>query len=406
MFGRLYATSTRGSRVAAPPPAPRRLSSPPDGGLRVVAWNLRCRAQPESGDGNHYPAVVLPGFHEGLEATTYPQWLPEPLEPVVARLARVDDCIGEMGDLSGRWSLDALELVQLRRKDGHFRTVISAIRPIPPVISLLFSEAINHLRAVLDNTVWYLVTEQMGALDDQAARAVAMPIYEESPKFAEWAKKIRTRVPALGQETSAAHQRVKSLQPFANGARIASVSATLAAMMDVEAEHVHPLLLLQAYSNLDKHRAIAVMVGRMMTNSAGLPMLAQDRSFRHMGVGTVLAEGSWGTPVPIESSAAVMVERPAPWAAAVSPATETQLLHDWVRQEALPRLVTGSSEVATALPVTVELGDDGRTMGERITKPRRSSAQDRLDAINAQRFLEAMTKPVKFPAVVDQEFED
>jgi hypothetical protein len=85
--------------------------------------------------------------------------VPEPLEPVVPRLARVDDCIGEMADLSGQWSLDALDLKQLRQRDDRLRIIVSAVRPIPPVISMLFSGAINHLTAILDNTVWHLVTK-------------------------------------------------------------------------------------------------------------------------------------------------------------------------------------------------------------------------------------------------------
>lgn len=83
----------------------------------------------------------------------FPSWLPEQLEPAVARLARVDDCIFEMGDLSGQWSLAGLEVRQVRRSDGRFRALVSAVRPIPPLISLLYSEAISHLRAVLDNVV-------------------------------------------------------------------------------------------------------------------------------------------------------------------------------------------------------------------------------------------------------------
>jgi hypothetical protein len=349
-------------------------------------------------------AVVSRRFAPG--GPTYPEWLPKPLEPVVARLARVDDCICEMGDLSGQWSLNALELKQLRRSDGRIRLVVSSVRPIPPVVSLLFSEAINHLRAVLDNTVWHLVTEAVGVVDDRAARDVAMPICAEAPAFDAWAKKVRARVPELGEETRATHQRVRSLQPFASEARIASISPMLVALMGAQAEKVHPLLLLQAYSNLDKHRSIALMVGRTMSTEGRSPFFVQDRSFRQLGVGSVLAEGVWGTPVPVESQAAVMVERPAPWAAAVSPAKETELLRDWVRREALPRLVTGSSEVTTSLPVTVELGDDGRTLPERIADVSRPSGRERLASINGKRFEEAMTAPVKFPPVVDEEFED
>lgn len=338
----------------------------------------------------------------------FPDWLPTGLSPVVARLARADDCIAEMADLSGAWSLDAVELTQLRRRDGRFRTVVSAVRPIPPVVSLLFSEGINHLRAVLDNVVWHLVCEQTATpLDDRVARDVAMPIYDDVDKFADWTKRVGRRVPELGKEDSDTYQRVRALQPFVDKARIASMSPTLAVLTDVEPEMVHPLLLLQAYSNLDKHRAISVMVGRMMTTASGIPFMEQDRSFREMGVGAVVSpDGTWGTPVPVESHAAVMVERPAPWSAAVSPATEMRHLRDWVREQALPWLVTGAVDVASPVPVTIPLDDDGRTLHERIAKPDRESGLERITAVNAQRFTQAMLRPPKFPPVVDTEFDD
>lgn len=313
-----------------------------------------------------------------------------------------------MVDLSGKWSFEGpLELKQLRRADNRYRTVISAVRPIPPAISLLFSEAIHHLRAVLDNTVWHLVTEEAGALDERAARCVAMPIFEEAGKFAAWAARVKPQVPALGDETGTIYERVRALQPFVDEGRVSSMSPMLEALMSVEAERAHPLSLLQGYSNLDKHRAIATTVGRMTVTIEGLPFFAQDRSFRQMQVGDAVSpDGTWGTPVPMESQAAVMVERPAPWTAAVSPATETQALRDWVRHEALPRLVTGSSEVSTALPVTIELGDDGRTQRERITDPHRPSAFARMSAVNAERLAQAEARPPQFIDVVDEEFED
>lgn len=338
----------------------------------------------------------------------YPNWLPEPLEPIVARLARVDDCIGDMVDLSGKWSFDGpLELKQLRRADGRYRAVISAVRPIPPAISLLFSEAIHHLRAALDNTVWHLVNERSGPLDERAARSIAMPVFEETRKFAGWCARIMPQVPVLADETSVVNQRVRSLQPFIDKGRVASVGPALEALMGIEAEQVHPLLLLQGYSNLDKHRAISMTVGRVMVTAEGLPFLAQDRSFREMRVGdAVSADGTWGTPVPIESRAAVMVERPDPWTHAVSPATEAQSLRDWVRHEALPRLITGSSRVPTALPVTIELGDDGRTLRQRVETTDRPSAFTRMSAVNAERLAQADARPLQFIEVVDEEFDD
>ncbi|MFD7026123.1 hypothetical protein [Promicromonospora sukumoe] len=337
----------------------------------------------------------------------YPDWLPEALAPVAARLARVDDCYAEIAELSGRWSTEALQLKQLHRSDDQVRTVIDKVRPIPPAIAVLFSDAINHLRATLDNVVWHLVTSQSGEIADRAALSVALPIHDDVERFENWASRVRRQVPELAQETSTTYQRVRALQPFVDSARIPSIPPALAALVGVEVEEVHPLLLLQAYSNLDKHRAIALMVGRMMITPLGVSYPAQDRFFREMGPGsTVGPDGKWGTPVPIESNAAVMVERPAPWAAAVSPAAEVMRLRDWVCHEALPYLVTGSREATPPVPVTIELGDDGRTLRERISVPSRASGFERTSAINAELLAAAGTKPWKFPLVVKEEFED
>lgn len=233
-----------------------------------------------------------------------------------------------------------------------------------------------------------------------------MPIHDDPERFASWAKDVRLRVPVLGQESSLINQRIRQLQPFADHARIRSLGPLLATLTDMTSEDVHPLLLLQAYSNADKHRAVTMTVGRAMLTTGGTSFLAQDRSLRRVDVGTVLAEGDWGTPVGFESSAAVVVERPAPWSAAVSPTTEAQHMRDWVARYALPLLITGSADASPALPVTISLGDDGRTLHDRIATPDRPVALDRLATINAQRYAHAMSQPPKFPETVSEESDD
>jgi len=122
---------------------------------------------------------------------TDPTWLPEALQPAVVRLGRVDDLIYEMGDLAGSWSQAALTLRQSRRGEGRFRASVESVRPVPPIAALLFSEAVNHLRAVLDNAVWHLVVTHSEPLGEQAARKVALPIYRDSTSFAAWAEQVR-----------------------------------------------------------------------------------------------------------------------------------------------------------------------------------------------------------------------
>lgn len=261
---------------------------------------------------------------------------------------------------------------------------------------------------MLDNTVWHLVTTEMGALGEQAARRVAMPIFEDSEKFAAWAAQTRSCVLVLGDPSSAIHQRVAALQPFAGAqAHIGSVTPLLAMLMGVEVERAHPLLLLQGYSNLDKHRSIAMMVGRTLVTTGGTPLTEQDRTFRPLEVGTVLTpDATWGSPVSLDSNAAVMVERPSPYTAAVSPITELQLLRDWVGHEALPKLLTESGVVATSLPVSIPLGDTGQTLRERATASDHIGADARIAARGTELLNRSYARPVKSMEVVDEEFED
>lgn len=77
------------------------------------------------------------------------KWLPEALDPVALRLARADAFAFQIGDLATKWSMDGpLGFEQLRR-DGLTQMVVKSLRPVPPEASLLFSEAVNHLRAAV-----------------------------------------------------------------------------------------------------------------------------------------------------------------------------------------------------------------------------------------------------------------
>jgi len=65
----------------------------------------------------------------------------------------------------------------VRRGDGLIDVVVESVRPIPPVVSMLFSEVLNHLRAAIDNVMFHVVESLRGApLPSDAASLVAMPI--------------------------------------------------------------------------------------------------------------------------------------------------------------------------------------------------------------------------------------
>jgi len=328
-------------------------------------------------------------------------WLPQELEPVALRLARVDECVFMIGDLVSKWSLEGpLEMQQVRRGNA-VDIVLRGIRPIPPLVSLLFSEAINHLRAAIDNTVWYLVEREHGPVKGSAALLVAMPIVTKEQALDDWVKKReKAGLSALGPN-AVLGERVRSLQPFADSATsIPSTKPLLALLLGEVVEDAHPLRLLQGYSNADKHRAIRVAVARTTSSRHDEPFLAQDRSFKELRVGDLLARTTWGKLVMFDSSTAAVVERPEPFVALVSPVKELSHLHRYVSRVAIPVLVTGL-ELPHSLPPSLDLGDNGRSARERLCDGGWDDADARLASVIEERYAEAMNRDAHFPDVVD-----
>lgn len=143
-------------------------------------------------------------------------WLPPDLYPIAMRIARADECAYAMGELAALWSFEGpLDLVQTRHGD-RFTTQVRTIRPIPPRITLLFSEAVNHFRAALDNNViWHLVEQSQGPVTARrAASQVALPIYDDQKGFDTWQLgRLGAGLTAF-DSTTALGQRINALQPL------------------------------------------------------------------------------------------------------------------------------------------------------------------------------------------------
>lgn len=335
-------------------------------------------------------------------------WLPTDLHPVAMRIARADECAYAMGELAAKWSFEgALDLEQVRHGD-RVTTRVRMIRPIPPRISLLFSEAINHLRAALDNVIWHLVEAAQGQVTGRAATLVNLPIYDDQIKFDGWCRdRVAAGLKAFGAATDLA-QRIQSLQPFVNsGSGITSTGPFLAGYTGTPLEHAHPLKLLQGYSNDDKHRAIRVAVprssgGRVDQLSAG------SRAFTELRAGDVIFEGVWGEPVLIEQTIAVLISRPDPYTALVAPANEISQLTAYVAHTAVPQLVTGLSPTNSTnfLPMKVDLDDSGLIDLDRLAAGDPRTAQERLRPVMNAKAMEAYARPVRFPTVVEEQSTD
>ena len=108
-----------------------------------------------------------------------------------------------------------------------------APEPLPLALSALLGDAIQNLRAALDYCAW-------AAAGDEIRRTqpcdVSFPLYEDAAKFATWRIKKETW---YGQPTLDAIDRA---QPF-----------------HAPTDALHPLLVLQHLSNVDKHRLLNVV---------------------------------------------------------------------------------------------------------------------------------------------------
>lgn len=325
-------------------------------------------------------------------------WLPSDLEGAVMRLGRADELTLEIARLAMNWSYNGgngstvVKQVCSATNPGMVDAVVVSIKPVPPSAALRFSEAINHLRAALDNVVFHLVTDARGqALPDDQARKVAFPIHTQQSKFEEWAQRIVRKIPELGDPTSSIYQRIESLQPYASTADIASLPPLLAALSGVSAENVHALLLLQGYSNEDKHRAIRLAEPRSIIQRSDVSFYSTDRSMQPLEPGDILASTREGEPIILESNSGLHVERPdtGTW---VSPTGELARLHEYVAHVAIPTLLTGSTTAAPPLPFSIDLSDNGQTLADKISGGGHVDAHER-GGIEAQGlFEEAMSK--------------
>jgi hypothetical protein len=320
-------------------------------------------------------------------------WLPTELEPVAMRLGRADELIYQLGQVSMNWSRNggdsALEVKQVRSAtEGMLDAVVTSVRPVPPSAPMLFSEVVNHLRAALDNVVFHLVTSARGqAPPDDEARLVTFPIHPQQAKFQSWAKRIIRKVPELADEGTDLYQRIESLQPYASTADIPSLPPLLAALTGVQPENAHALLLLQSYSNEDKHRAIRLALPRSIIQRSDVSFYESDRSMQPIEIGDILASVREGEPTILEATPALHVERPdtGTW---VAPAPELSRLHQYVAHVAIPTLLTGTAPADPPLPDSVDLSDNGLTLAERIDGGSHVNAHQRMRVEAEKSFAE------------------
>ncbi|KAF0835710.1 hypothetical protein [Nocardia caishijiensis] len=321
-------------------------------------------------------------------------WLPTELDPVAFRLARADHAIEQIAVLCAAWSQHGVTPAQIERSEGTVDVEIEAIRPIPPAIAMLFSEAINHMRSAIENTLFYVVeSAHEGQLTEKQARCIQMPIKDDQAAMDKWHRE-NGKIVSEFAAGAAIGKRVASLQPFNDPARIPSIGEDLAELMGVTPDFENPLKLMQEYSNTDKHRGIRLCLAKMIVDREDQPFIGQDHTMRPVCVGDRVMQIPVGVPIIASFTAIIGVERPS-GAAFVSPAAELNRLLRHVCDVVIPMLVKGIV-LTRSLPPHIDLGDTGQSSRKRLQSGGWEYAHAREGARMMEKFVETVSAPPKF----------
>lgn len=282
-------------------------------------------------------------------------WLPDRHLGVAATLSHVDELIGQVGDLLFDFQTQPDGIFALKEipAGSHSQTVVQRIAPIPRKVPLVVADALVALRAALEHVLFTEVEFLLGArLDEKAAKLIEMPAAHTFEKFEAWKRRrSRDAAPPL-QPGSELVRRIYGLQPLHRP----------------KDPDLHPLALLVSHTNHAKHRTPAITAVRLaaMYRDDQVPRSLSDwphRSEEPLRRGDVIAETPLGTKVPVTLFPTVGINRPGTnqWPALMKELAE---IANWVRTQALPRLITGTDppEPAFRTRYNISVGhDDERT---------------------------------------------
>lgn len=265
---------------------------------------------------------------------------------MVATLAHADELIGQVGDLLFDYQAAQDGVIGLREvSHGDVsRTVVESIAPIPRKVALLVADALVVLRGAIEHTLFAEVEFLNGGpLDEKAAKTVEMPARLTYDDFADWLKKRPRYAPESMRSGSELVRRISGLQPFHRQA----------------APELHPLARLLSHTNHAKHRTPAITAVRLaaMIRDDETPRSIHDLPLRPeepLRVGDIIAETPLGTRIPVAIFPTVGINRPGTDAWPVL-MRELEEIADWVRTQAVPRLITGDEPPKSALPARYEI---------------------------------------------------
>ncbi|MCA1007439.1 hypothetical protein LCL87_17110 [Rhodococcus hoagii] len=344
------------------------------------------------------------------------EWLPDYALPLLYKVARADALSADLMDVLTDYgkSGDPLDL-ESRVRNGREYLHLTSVKQPPPLVGLLFGDAINQLRSTLDHAVLMLVEAAGGReLESEALRQTAFPICRDESKYNKWCRARKALVPELGPGTPLS-ERLRALQPFHPGEMDTDapvpqpdqsmplfktpVDETGAPLVD----H-HPLIGLAEWSNYDKHRRLNVAVVRSVFAGIAVDPMSpvQDPSYewhadgQRFEVGKDILSVPQGQLVAFDLYPYPAIQRPHTDLWRPIPA-ELHLYQRYVCEMVLPYLFTGvrnAGPMPSQAPLNAQLGRDaleGLQAGtyNRDSQERAARFMEMLDAAN-QRGNEVM----------------
>lgn len=270
-------------------------------------------------------------------------WVPERHLEVIATLAHVEDEMQTIHRLIYEHQRDRESALRLQEQRTALvnRIVVKEIKPIPAALPRLVADSLFGLRAAIEHAL-FTEAEHLngGPLSDAASRLVEMPCCDKPETFQNWLnknKKVRPDSIAHGGELV---PRIEALQPYR------AVSAT----------ESHPLKRLAHLTNQAKHRSpvsigMAVPVTHRLDDEVNLEdALRGNRPKTPVKVGDTVFQTFDRGRVEIDVFPALVIQRAATdeW---VLLSTELNDIDSWVRDEAVPRMITGTDPQGRKLPV-------------------------------------------------------
>jgi hypothetical protein len=298
------------------------------GGRRFVL-KRRARSASSLSSGSAEPAM----------ASSYGCWLPGYQERALYTAAHIDGCIARLTGITHEYlAADPLRL-QSNYSDGMEHVVLAGVAALPEAVPRLFADALNNARNLLEHALYAEVVDRLDRdLTALESRALEIPATTSEESFAAWAAHKHRKSIGLFCAGDELRVRIERLQPYHR-----------------RDKDSHPLRLLFEYTNAAKHREPVVSVVRVgRVDVDGQPRDPRTSDHQEITeVGSTITSVPIGTPIGVSIWPQLMVKRPHTGELRTL-MHELGDLEEWVRRQALPILVTGSTAVPD-LPPALDL---------------------------------------------------